>query len=237
MTEDSSKNRAAKEDRDEGPESAAQSESAEQPKAQPTEQPAEEPAGESGGSESAAATEQTQGDPETQIAELNDRLLRAVAELENFRRRAERQRQDTAKYAISGFARDCLTVLDNLRRGLDSVSAEDRGGNKPLDTLAEGMELTERELIAALERHGIKKVDPLGEAFDYDLHQAMFEVEDEEKPAGTVVQVVQIGYTLNDRLLRPAMVGVAKAKANGASESPEGDDDGGAGNRPETNGA
>lgn len=144
------------------------------------------------------------------MAELNDKLLRSVAELENFRRRAEKERQDTAKFAISGFARDCLTVLDNLRRGLDCVNQEDREGNPALEALAAGMELTERELIATLERHGIEKVDPLGAPFDYDRHQAMFEIEDPSQPAGTVVEVVQPGYMLNDRLLRPAMVGVSK---------------------------
>lgn len=167
--------------------------------------------------EAAAESEETEtegaeseADYKALAAELNDRMLRAVAELENYRRRAEKERQDTAKFAISNFARDCLTVLDNLRRGLETVSAEDRATNTALDTLAQGMELTERELMATLERHGIVKVDPLGEAFDYDLHQAMFEVEDKSKPAGTVVEVVQPGYLLNDRLLRPAMVGVSK---------------------------
>lgn len=167
--------------------------------------------------EAAAESEETEtegaeseADYKALAAELNDRMLRAVAELENYRRRAEKERQDTAKFAISNFARDCLTVLDNLSRGLETVSAEDRATNTALDTLAQGMELTERELMATLERHGIVKVDPLGEAFDYDLHQAMFEVEDKSKPAGTVVEVVQPGYLLNDRLLRPAMVGVSK---------------------------
>lgn len=143
-------------------------------------------------------------------AELNDKLLRAVAELENYRRRAEKERQDTAKFAITGFARDCLPVLDNLRRGLDSVSKEDRDAHPALEALAAGMELTERELIATLERHGIEKVDPLGVAFDYDRHQAMFEVDDPSRAAGTVVEVMQPGYLLNGRLLRPAMVGIAK---------------------------
>lgn len=158
----------------------------------------------------AAAGEEAEPDYKALAAELNDRMLRAVAELENYRRRAEKERQDTAKYAISAFARDCLTVLDNLRRGLDSVSAEERSANAALDTLAQGMELTERDLLTTLERHGIVKVDPLGEPFDYDRHQAMFEVEDPNKPAGTVVTVEQPGYLLNDRLLRPAMVGVSK---------------------------
>jgi molecular chaperone GrpE len=162
------------------------------------------------GEEAARAAEAAEPDYRALAAELNDRMLRAVAELENYRRRAEKERQDTAKYAISNFARDCLTVLDNLRRGLDSVAPEERSANAALDALAQGMELTERELIATLERHGIVKVDPLGEAFDYDRHQAMFEIEDATKPAGTVVEVVQPGYLLNDRLLRPAMVGVAR---------------------------
>lgn len=160
-----------------------------------------------------------QPDYKALAAELNDRMLRAVAELENYRRRAEKERQDTAKYAISAFARDCLTVLDNLRRGLDTVTPEDRSANTALNTLAEGMELTERELIATLERHGIVKVDPMGEAFDYDRHQAMFEVDDPTQPAGTVVQVVQPGYLLNDRLLRPAMVAVAKGGPKPESEA------------------
>ncbi len=143
-------------------------------------------------------------------AELNDKMLRAVAELENYRRRADKERQDTAKFAITGFARDCLPVLDNLRRGLDSVSKEDRDSNPAMEALAAGMELTERELIANLERHGIEKIDPKGLPFDYNHHQAMFEIDDKSQPAGVVVEVVQPGYLLNGRLLRPAMVGVAK---------------------------
>ncbi len=162
------------------------------------------------GSPEGDAPEAAEPDYKALAAELNDRMLRAVAELENYRKRADKERQDTAKFAISGFARDCLTVLDNLRRGLDSVSAEDRGTNPALEALAAGMELTERELMGTLERHGIVKVDPKGEPFDYDRHQAMFEVEDASVPAGTVVEVVQAGYLLHDRLLRAAMVGVSK---------------------------
>lgn len=143
-------------------------------------------------------------------ADLKDRVLRAIAELENFRRRAEKERADTAKFAISGFARDTLNVLDNLRRGLDSVTAEDRKDNPALETLAAGMELTERELIAALERHGISRIEALGKPFDHDLHQAMFELEDPNQPAGICAQEMQPGYRLNERLLRPAMVGVTK---------------------------
>lgn len=142
--------------------------------------------------------------------EFRERYLRAVAELENYRRRAEKERQDTAKFAIAAFARDMLTMLDNLRRGLESVSAEERKDDPQLETLAAGMELTEREMLSTLERHGIEKVDPAGEPFDHNFHQAMMEVEDPSVPAGTVAQVMQAGYVINGRLLRPAMVAVAK---------------------------
>ena len=150
---------------------------------------------------------------EAQIADLTDRFARAVAELENYRRRAEREREDVAKYAISNFARDMLVAADSLGLALASISAEVRGEDKNLDNLAAGVELTERGLMAAFERHGITKVDPMGERFDHDLHQAMFEIEDKEKPAGTIVEVMQAGYVLKDRLLRPAMVGVTKGGA------------------------
>jgi molecular chaperone GrpE len=159
-----------------------------------------------------------------EAAESRDRALRALAELENFRRRADRERQETAKYAIASFARDFLPVVDNLRRGLDSVSAEDRKANRALDTLAAGMELTEREMLAALERHGIERIEPLGQPFDHNLHQAMFEVEDAAVPAGCVAQVMQAGYVLHDRLLRPALVAVAKGGS--AQDTTPADDDG-----------
>ncbi len=150
---------------------------------------------------------------EAQIADLTDRFARAVAELENYRRRAEREREDVAKYAISNFARDMLALADSLGLALASISAEVRSEDKNLDNLAAGVELTARELQAIFERHGITKVDPMGERFDHDLHQALFEIEDKEKPAGTIVEVMQAGYVLKDRLLRPAMVGVTKGGA------------------------
>ena len=142
-------------------------------------------------------------------AELKDRLLRAVAEAENVRRRSERDKADASAYSIAGFARDILSVSDNLRRALDAVSDEAKESDD-VKSFVEGVELTERELLNSLEKHGIKKLEPKGEAFDHNLHQAMFEVEDPSQPAGTVVQVVQAGYIIRDRLLRPAMVGVAK---------------------------
>lgn len=145
----------------------------------------------------------------TEIADLKDRLLRAVAETENLRRRSDREKSDAANYAITSFARDLLSVSDNLRRALDSIPADtDLGENAK--TLVEGIEMTERELGNMLERHNIKKIDPLGEKFSYDLHQALFEIPDTGKEDGTIVQVMQVGFVIKDRLLRPAMVGVAK---------------------------
>lgn len=164
-----------------------------------------------GGPEAAA------GDPaariaglEQQLAEFKDRALRALAEAENVRRRTERDKQEAQKYAIAAFARDVLTVGDNLRRALDSIDAEARKSSDAVETLVTGVEMTERELHAALERHGIRRVDPLGQRFDSNLHEALYEIPDETKPAGTVGQVVEVGYLLNDRLLRPAKVGVTK---------------------------
>jgi molecular chaperone GrpE len=156
-----------------------------------------------------------------EAADARDRALRALAELENYRRRADKERQDTAKYAVAAFARDVLPVVDNLRRGLDTVTADVRKAEPGLDALAAGVELTERELLTAFERHGIVKVDPKGEAFDPNLHQAMMEIEDASVAPGTVVQVMQAGYTLHDRLLRPALVGVAKGGSADAGDKPK----------------
>ena len=166
----------------------------------------------------AKAPEDKVAKAQAEAAEAKDRYLRAVAELENYRRRAEKERQDTAKFAIASFARDTLPVLDNLRRGLDSVSADDRKATPALETLAAGMELTEREMLATLERHGIEKVDPQGQPFDHNFHQAMMEIEDASVAPGTVVQVLQAGYVLNGRLLRPALVGVAKGGSKDAAK-------------------
>jgi len=147
---------------------------------------------------------------EKEVSELKDKLLRALAEAENIRRRGEREREDTAKYAMSAFARDILPVADNLGRALAALGPEVRGKDPSLDSLVAGIELTDRELTAVLERHGIRRVNPVGEKFDHNFHQAMMEVDDPTKPSGTVVQVLQTGYVLRDRLLRPAMVAVSK---------------------------
>jgi molecular chaperone GrpE len=157
---------------------------------------------------------------EAELADTKDRLLRALAETENVRRRAQREREDTQKYAVGGFARDLLATADNLRRALDSVpEAEIKDARTR--SLLDGVAATERELLSVFERHGIRWIDPKGERFDHNFHQAVFEAERPDAPAGTVIEVLQPGYVLHDRLLRPAMVGVAKAPA----KSGEGTDD------------
>ena len=147
---------------------------------------------------------------QAEAARLKDQLLRTLAESENMRRRAEREREDTEKYAIAKFAREVLSVADNLHRALENIPADARGSDELLNTLAVGVEATERELAAVFERQGIRRIDPVDEKFDPHLHQAIAEVPGTGKPAGTVVQVMRAGYILQDRLLRPAMVAVAK---------------------------
>ncbi|NQU62595.1 MAG: nucleotide exchange factor GrpE [Rhodospirillales bacterium] len=154
---------------------------------------------------------------EEQVAELNDKLLRALAEAENVRRRAERDREDASKYAITNFARDMLAVADNTRRAMDSVDADQRKNDAALEQLMVGLELVERELLATFERFNIKTIEAIGEKFDHNLHEAMFEMEDPSKPAGTVVQEMERGYVLHDRLLRPAKVGISKGGPKAAS--------------------
>ncbi|MCA1369169.1 nucleotide exchange factor GrpE [Bradyrhizobium sp. BRP14] len=168
------------------------------------------------------AAEQTEADASTaapdplelakaENAELRDKYLRLAAEMDNLRRRTEREVKDAKSYSVAGFARDMLAVSDNLRRALEAIPAEAReSGDAGLTALIEGVEMTERSMLAALERHGVKKLDPTGQRFDPNFHQAMFEVPNAEVPNNTVVQVVQAGYTIGERVLRPAMVGVAK---------------------------
>ena len=146
---------------------------------------------------------------EAELAEYKDRLLRALAETENVRRRAQREREDASKYAIAGFAKDLLSAADNLRRALESLPESEAKDERTRSLLA-GVAATERELLGVFERHGIKRIDPKGEVFDHNFHQAIFEAERPEQPSGSVVEVLQPGYVLHDRLLRPAMVGVAK---------------------------
>jgi molecular chaperone GrpE len=170
------------------------------------------------------AVEQTAADAGAlaqEVAELKDRLLRALAEMENLRRRTEREVADARAYGISAFARDLLAVADNMRRALDAFGAEPHeapdAGTK---ALLEGIELTERELLKTLEKHGVRRLDPEGAKFDPHFHQAMYEVPDESVPAGTIVQVVQPGYTIGERVLRPALVAVAKGGPKTAGAEP-----------------
>ena len=151
---------------------------------------------------------------ETEAAGLRNERLRALAEVENMRRRSERERGEASRYGATGLARDLLGVADNLRRALESGGGEG---------LMEGVEMVERELSATFARHNIARIEAEGERFDHNRHQAMFEVEAADAEPGTVVQVIQDGYLLHDRLLRPAMVGVAKAPAAGDAEEVSGE--------------
>jgi len=160
-----------------------------------------------------------------EAADYKDKHLRTLAEMENMRRRTEREIADSRVYGITNFARDILAVADSMARGVSALNAELRekadGG---LKALLDGVELTERELLKALEKHGVKKFDPLDEKFDPNLHQAMFEMPDPTKPAGTVAQVIQPGYMIGERMLRPALVAVAKGGPKlSATESPAND--------------
>ena len=161
---------------------------------------------------------------EAEKADLKDKLLRLMADMENLRRRTAREITDARTYAVTNFARDMLNVADNVRRAIESVPEEDRStAEGSFKGLIEGIDLTERDLLKNLERHGVKQLDPQGQKFDPNLHQAMFEVPNPDVPNGTVVQVVQTGYVIGDRVLRPALVGVAKGgpKDNGAkADSP-----------------
>ena len=157
---------------------------------------------------------------EAELAETKDRLLRALAESENQRQRHARDRQDAQRYAAFEFAREILNVADNLRRAIDAAPEADATARG----MVEGVAATERELLAIFERHGIKRVDPkLGDRFDPNLHEAMFEVPGAPQPAGTIAQVLQPGYVMHDRLVRPAMVGIAKAAPGSATATPRDD--------------
>ena len=151
---------------------------------------------------------------QTEVLELKDQLLRSIAESENVRRRTEREKADSSRYAITNFARSILSVADNLNRALESVSEEACEGSEELKNLYIGIEMTGKEIDNVYEQFGIKAIEALGKKFDHNFHQAMFEVEDLEQPAGVVVQQVQKGYVIHERLLRPAMVAVSKGGPN-----------------------
>ncbi|HEU0146959.1 MAG: molecular chaperone GrpE [Bradyrhizobium sp.] len=164
-------------------------------------------------------------DPETgsvealakEAADARDKMLRTLAEMENLRKRTAREVSDARTYGITGFARDVLDIADNLQRALDALPAEARANADPgLNALIEGVELTERSLLNTLEKNGVKKFDPAGQKFDPNFQQAMYEVPDASVPSGTVVQVVQTGYMIGERVLRPALVGVSKGGVKAA---------------------
>lgn len=163
-------------------------------------------------------------------ADHKDRWLRTLAEMENLRRRTEREVADARAYGVTAFARDILAVADNMQRAMQALDAELREKAEPgVKALLDGVELTERELLNVLEKHGVKKIEPIGQKFDPNFHQAMYEVPDGSVPAGTVVQVVQPGYTIGERVLRPALVAVAKGgpkPAPAPAEAPANDNAG-----------
>ncbi|MEZ5840330.1 MAG: nucleotide exchange factor GrpE [Hyphomicrobiales bacterium] len=178
-----------------------------------------------GATDTAAAEAAAAGHPAEVLtkenADLKDRVLRTMAEMENLRRRTEREVRDAGQYAIASFARDLLAVADNLRRALDAVGDEARATADPtLTALLEGVEMTERELLKVYEKHGVTRLEPTGQKFDPNFHQAMFEIPDPSVPAGTVAQVMQAGYVIGERVLRPAMVGVARGGPKFVADTP-----------------
>lgn len=166
---------------------------------------------------------------EAELAEMKDKLLRQAADMENLRRRTEREKQDMAKFAITNFARDIVTLDDNLTRTLSSVPEGAVDEDPALKALVEGVEMTGRELTNVLERYNVKRIEPKGDLFDPNLHQALFEIPNPEITAGTILEVVAPGFMIDARILRPAMVGVAKGgekpkKASKADDESKADD-------------
>jgi len=159
---------------------------------------------------------------QSEIDDLKDKVLRAHAEMDNIRKRAEREKEDAAKYAITKLARDIVGVGDNFQRAIDAVPAGAAEQDATLKSFLEGVTMTERELLNVLDRHGIRRLQPINEPFNPHLHQAVTQVPRDDVPSGTIVAVFQAGYTIADRVLRPAMVGVAQAapKPNGGADGP-----------------
>jgi molecular chaperone GrpE len=191
------------------------------PEAQPSEPAAPPPASEADAK--VAALEAELAARTAEFASFKESALLQLADALNQRRRAEAEMADARRYGAVPFARDTLVIADNLKRALVAAATpvEDASQAQRFESLRQGVEMIEREFAAILERHGLARIDPLGEKFDPNFHQAMFEVESAEAKPGTVVQVVQPGYRLHDRLLRPAMVGVAKAKADEPTPAPD----------------
>jgi molecular chaperone GrpE len=170
--------------------------------------------------EAAPAQPDPLADARREAADYKDKVLRTLAEMENLRKRTEREVADARLYGIAGFARDVLAVADNMHRALAAIGPELRAqADASVKALIEGVELTERELLKSLEKNGVKKFSPQGEKFDPNLHQAMYEVPNSDVPAGHVAQVIQSGYMIGERMLRPALVGVSKPAAKPAEPS------------------
>lgn len=186
------------------------------------------------GDETVSSGDNKTGSPDStalaqEVAETKDKLLRALAEMENLRRRTDREVADARTYGVTGLARDLIGVADDLRRALDAADESAAIFDGPAKALCEGVEMIERQLIKVLERHGVRMFDPQGAKFDPNVHQALFEVPDSDAAAGSVVQVIQPGFMIGDRVLRPAMVGVSKGgpkPAPAESQTPAGDTDG-----------
>ena len=194
------------------------------------------PADDAAPAEASAAAPEPKVDPkpstalDRELADTKDRLLRTLAEMENMRKRTEREVADARAYGVTAFARDIVNVADNMHRAMQALDDELRAkADERMKALLDGVELTERELMNVLEKHGVKRIDPLGQKFDPNRHQAMYEVEDASVPAGSVVQVVQSGYLIAERVLRPALVAVAKggAKAPAPTGEPPANDNSG----------
>lgn len=187
------------------------------------------PAGDPAAQPDAAAAPKASTSLDRELADMKDRLLRTLADMENMRKRTEREVADAKVYGISTFARDILGVADNMHRAMQALDDELRAkADDAMKALLDGVELTERELMNVLEKHGVKKIEPQGQKFDPNRHQAMFEMEDASVPNGTVVQVMQAGYTIGERVLRPALVAVSKggpkaapAQASSANDNPQ----------------
>lgn len=162
-----------------------------------------------------------------ELADMKDRLLRTLAEMENLRKRTEREVADARVYGISAFARDVLTVADSMHLALEALDTELREkADSSVKALLDGVELTERALLNALEKHGVKRIEPVGQKFDPNKHQAMYEAENADVPAGHIAQVIQAGYLIGDRVLRPALVAVSKGAPKAAAEPPANDNSG-----------
>jgi molecular chaperone GrpE len=182
----------------------------------------ETPAMDEAAGDELAAAQARIAELEKKVTEIKDQALRALAEADNTRKRMERERQDIAKFAVSSFARDLLTVADNLRRALGAISQDARNGSTELDNIYTGVEATERELLKLFEKNSITRIDPQGQKFDANLHEVMFEVDAPGAAPGTIVTVLDPGYTIHERLLRPARVGVARSDAaNGGTVDKE----------------